>query len=356
VTSRRSASSRAWLTLVLSACVACSGGKVATKADAQADGTGPADASQDLDTTDDLNDAAVDASTDASSPPEDTGTPEDTGPPDATLPTPPDGCTAQCALPDGTAKVCGSNGCGSVCGFCKTGFLCKPDGSECVKLCEPKCGAKKCGDNGCSGNCGTCLEKFHCGIDFLCHEDACVGNCKGKQCGDDGCGLSCGDCVDGDYCDGANQCKPGPCKGIPATGSCAGDILTTCTGSGAAGQKQVVDCGASAGKTCGWNPVDSQNECIVKPPCKPVCKTPDGKTKVCGDDGCGKPCGACPSGWTCKITSCEPQDGAACGTVTAQGKCVGETWVFCNTGKVSSVDCAAAGAKCGWDGQKFGCL
>lgn len=342
----------------LLACAACSGGHAADAQDADASDSGSADSAQ---LPDDTGESADSSATDAIAPVEDSGpgdvVPTD-GPPDATVPVTPDGCVAACTLADGTPKVCGSNGCGGICGFCKSGNVCKPDGTECVELCKPVCEGKKCGDNGCGGNCGVCADKFHCGIDFLCHEDACVGDCKGKQCGDDGCGLSCGDCAEGDYCDAALQCKPGPCKGIPATGSCADDLLSTCKGSGASAQKDVFDCSSTTGMTCGWDPVKSAYGC-VKYSCdlKKSCTAANGQKLVCGTGKCGDTCGTCPSGWTCKATSCEAKVGAACGTVTAAGQCQGTTWVFCNTGKISAIDCGEDGLTCGWIDatQKNGC-
>ncbi len=336
----------------------CSDGETAAKAKADAAIADTLD-TEDSVTPPDAGSEIVDSATpgtDASAPVD-----EDAGL-DATLRTTPDGCVANCAQSDGTPKVCGGNGCGSVCGFCKTGYLCKPDGSECIELCKPKCDGKKCGDNGCGGNCGTCQDKFHCGIDFLCHEDACVGSCASKQCGDDGCGISCGDCPQGDLCESTGQCKPGPCKGIPNEGSCAGDILKTCVGSGASATKLNTDCGATAGKTCGWDPLKNVNACIEKPPCVPNCKTLDGKTtKVCGDNGCGKPCGTCTSGWTCKITTCEPTVGAECGSSwPPAGKCSGNTLQYCSTGsppKIVELDCSEVpGWKCQYTGSKYDCV
>ena len=275
---------------------------------------------------------------------------------DATLVPVADGCVASCQTATGVAKICGSNGCGSVCGFCTTGHVCTPDGTACQEVCKPKCDNKKCGDDGCGGNCGSCPGNYSCGLDFLCHAADCVPSCAGKSCGDDGCGKTCGDCGTGDYCSGG-QCVALPCKGVDPKGQCAGDILVSCQGSGPSGSKQQIDCAAKPGKTCGWNAVTSLFDCIDKPPCQPSCKTAEGKAIVCGDNGCGSPCGACTEGWTCKVTVCQPQAGAICGpSFPPAGQCQGDVWMFCNTGKIATINCADSGYKCGWSGTKFACL
>ena len=273
---------------------------------------------------------------------------------DAAMPDPVDGCTPKC---DG--KACGPDGCGSVCGYCISGQVCTPDGKQCKTYCEPDCTkkGKKCGDNGCGGSCGDCGGGFHCGIDYLCYKDDCIGSCDGKVCGDDGCGLSCGVCATGDLCDATGKCKAGPCKGIPKVGSCSGDILTVCIGEVPNQQKQVTDCGAVGTNTCGYDAGKGTNTCVAKPMCMPKCLNSDGTKKLCGPDECGNggQCGTCPNGWSCPGGTCVPEVGADCGAFSAAGKCVGDTWMWCNTGKISAINCADSGMKCAWDGAKFGC-
>lgn len=270
----------------------------------------------------------------------------------------PDGCIANCTADGNKSKVCGPDGCGSVCGFCNSGLICSADQTKCAPFCAPKCTDKKCGDNGCGGNCGVCADKFSCGIDFLCHPDDCKGSCDNKQCGDNGCGVACGACAIGDDCDSSFVCKPGACKGIPKGGDCKGNILLTCVGSGASAQKVMNDCAAKPNKICGFDTATQVYACIDKPPCQGSCIDASGKPKQCGDDGCGKSCGNCGNGWACLADACVPQQGAECGaTVTATGQCNGQIWVVCNTGKVNIVDCAANGLVCGWDAvkKKFSC-
>lgn len=289
----------------------------------------------------------------------------DSGPPDldvnltdAGVAAKPDGCT-----PDCKGKVCGPNGCGSVCGFCKSGEFCAADGSKCGGFCEKNCKDKACGSDGCNGVCGTCDSGFHCGDDFKCYADSCQGSCDGKACGDNGCGKACGVCAGGDFCE-ANQCKAGACKGIDAQkGNCEGELLITCVGSGAAAKKQTKDCAAPPNLqnlTCGWDAAANKNACVVKA-CDPSCTTDKGEKMVCGNNACGKPCGTCADGWKCNVTSCAPVDGAVCtpANFPQEGQCSGDTWIYCNTGKIKTVNCKDAGMdKCGWNpaSSKFECL
>jgi len=330
------------------ALTACEDAPVKAKPDAS-------EAASDLVFAADTPDQATSAETGAETAPETledsaTSGPTDAGVQEVTLPKPKDGCAASCQ-----DKVCGPDGCGSVCGFCQTGQICAQDGSKCNDFCKPKCDTKKCGDNGCGGSCGACEDKFHCGVDFLCHADSCVGSCAGKVCGEDGCGKSCGLCASGDLCQAGGQCKPGPCKGIPKGGACSGDFLTHCQDPGPNEAKVIVDCGAKPGKTCGYDPVQGSQACIDKPPCVISCKSANGTKKECGDDGCGGVCGTCAEGWACPGGACVPGDGdkVACGNFAPQGKCYGNVWAFCNAGGyLSKVDCGEGGLACKWDGAK----
>ena len=52
--------------------------------------------------------------------------------------------------------------------------------------------------------------------------------------------------------------------------------------------------------------------------------TPDCEGKICGNDGCGVPCGSCPEGWTCEDYQCVcvPNcDGRECGVDGCGGLC-----------------------------------
>ncbi len=338
-------------------CVSCSAAKPVGEDAAVAADAAPADAA--------AEDAGPIAGSDAAA---DSAKPDtavaDTGPPDldvaigdAGLVTAPDGCTPNCK-----GKICGPNGCGAVCGFCKSGEFCAADGSKCSGFCDKDCTNKACGPDGCNGVCGTCASGLHCGDDFKCYTDSCVGSCAGKVCGDDGCGKTCGLCAGNDFCD-AGQCKANACKGIDAQkGNCEGDFLIACTGSGAAAKKLTKDCAAPPNLqnlTCGWDPAVNKNACIAKA-CDPSCTTDAGDKIVCGNNACGKPCGACADGWKCNVTACAPADGATCtlSNFAQEGQCQGSVWVYCNTGKIKMVDCLKMGFdSCGWNGAaaKFEC-
>ncbi len=73
-----------------------------------------------------------------------------------------------------------------------------------VSACTPQCTGKVCGTDGCGGVCGYCpkLSAYNCSSAGTC---VCVKSCAGKTCGDDGCGGSCGTCGSGDVCDGGIQ-------------------------------------------------------------------------------------------------------------------------------------------------------
>ncbi len=301
----------------------------------------------------------------------DTGPAQDTAvadaPIDVNFPVGDGACTPQCNTSAGL-KVCGPDGCGSVCGFCPTGKVCAADGSKCEDFCKPDCSTKKCGDNGCGGSCGDCPKDYSCGVDFLCHEDSCVASCTlaggGKKlCGSDGCGGSCGTCGAGDVCvDAQGVCEATACKGIPAGGKCEGDLLMECEGSGASGKKKVTDCSTQlpkGQKVCGYDTLAGANGCIDKPQCVPKCTLPDGSKKKCGPDGCGGVCeGKCTEGWACEQGECVAKVGAKCGpSFPAAGECKGTVWRFCSSGVIQAIDCKSANQTCGWNAgsKSYGC-
>ena len=327
------------------------GGEVATAdlSDA-ADGLASLDGTSDDDaTTSDLDDGDTDQPVN-----------------DATLPDIPGDCQKTCKkTATGLPKVCGPDGCGSVCGYCPGGKFCNKDGTACTEFCTKVCTtlagkAMKCGDDSCGGQCGLCETGFNCGIDFLCHPNDCKPDCTGKVCGDDGCGKSCGDCAPSEFCTDAGACQKSPCAGIGPKGNCEGDMLLTCEGMGAAAKKVVKDCSLvppEGFKTCGYDIPTQLNACIPKV-CKGSCKLPDGTPKKCGDDGCGVSCGVCPANWGCPAGKCEPKAGASCGgLITPQGQCDGDTWVYCSgNGTIAMVKCVLP-ETCKWDGSSaFTCM
>jgi hypothetical protein len=339
---------RVALSVALWGLAGCGGAAPATTA-VDADGGGAApDVARAVDS------AASDTTESTDSAVADAAQPAADAAPEVTLPDTA-GCTPQCS-----GKVCGPDGCGAVCGFCKSGELCAADGSACQAFCQKQCNGKVCGPDGCGGQCGSCDGGQSCGVDGKCYLDSCVGSCTAKNCGEDGCGKSCGTCGSGDFCDGGT-CKASPCKGIDTQkGQCQGEILLGCSGSGASATKTAVDCAAKPGLTCGWDPAKSAYACIVKT-CDSSCTTADGKKMVCGTNACGQACGTCPDGWKCNATSCDPLPGASCNASSfpAAGQCLGNVWVYCNTGKLVYVDCVqdAEMSGCGWNAakQQFEC-
>lgn len=269
-------------------------------------------------------------------------------------------CQPACKFEDGTAKECGPDGCGSICGYCDWGQVCA-DGL-CKEYCEPKCtlpdGTKKqCGPDGCYGDCPPgCSEGYICGEDQLCYpfcdHDA---NCAGKECGSDGCGGTCGLCGIGLVCEGeTGLCVQNPCGDVPEDkGKCAdGNVLQECTD----GKLKETPCATyGADYFCKWD--GPAQKFVCSQGCVPQCKWDDGTPKECGYDGCYGECGTCTPGWTCKSGTCFPVAGAECGWITDKGWCdAGVLW-FCVNNKLYIDDCLANGMKCGFDTAtgKFKC-
>lgn len=108
------------------------------------------------------------------------------------------------------------------------------------------------------------------------------------------------ECSKNSHCGSGATCTQGICSG----GS-GGDVSSGDTGGSGDG---------SGGDTV---PAD-----VIDKPCTPVCKP-----NQCSDDGCGKPCGACPTGQACNGASqlcetCVPDcDGQVCGSNGCGGSC-----------------------------------
>lgn len=134
----------------------------------------------------------------------------------------------------------------------------------------------------------------------------------GAQCGTPACQIVDIpiECSKNSHCGSGGSCVAGVCKG----GS-GGDSGGTDAGS-------ASDAGA------------------IDKPCTPLCKP-----NQCSDDGCGKPCGACPTGQACNgqtqlCEACTPDcDGQVCGSNGCGGSCG-----VCPAGK--SCDGAACVAAC----------
>lgn len=136
----------------------------------------------------------------------------------------------------------------------------------------------------------------------------------GAQCGTPACQIIDIpiECTKNSHCGSGGSCVAGVCQG----GS-GGDIGKPDTSGG-----------------------DGVGSDIIDKPCTPLCKP-----NQCSDDGCGKPCGACPSGQACNgLTQiceiCTPDcDGQVCGSNGCGGSCG-----VCQPGK--SCDGAACVSAC----------
>lgn len=268
-------------------------------------------------------------------------------------------CTPQTCQQQGRECGTASDGCGGTlnCGTCTTGTCvagqCPPP------TCEPDCAGKACGSDGCEGSCGTCTS------DRTCVNGEC--QCRSREtatcCGDDVCwqdscenveelALDCGPYASNPY----SGCRSGRCCWAP-TMCIGGDVYTnglncrnTSGQTTSTGETiKVTECGAN-----GCRAVSIQEaECIN---CAPSCA---GKT--CGPDGCGGTCGPCPANSVCTTdqTSCvcttgympDPtfsrciRLGGTCPAgVNANGYCVGDFWVFCDSQRgVTATECQAQG-------------
>ncbi|MBM4370776.1 MAG: hypothetical protein FJ098_03935 [Deltaproteobacteria bacterium] len=249
------------------------------------------------------------------------------------------------------------------------------DGGDCGP-CLPSCEGKACGDDGCGGSCGACPAGQVCAGGLCSAPLDCLGlyGCL-IGCGDDyACTNSCFDagtaeaqdllnafglcletagyfeCLpDDDPCldaavalcqDEIQACLHGDldCPGV--TGcmvACAEDdpnCVPLCYWSGSIEAQAAYDamidcvtaaCGEAPSEEC-WDQVmaaacQAETAACGVVPCVPAC---DGK--VCGDDGCGGSCGACPGEMLCDnglCTDCIPSCGEEqeCGDDGCGGSC-----------------------------------
>ena len=258
-------------------------------------------------------------------------------------------CQADC-----DQKICGSDGCDGICGYCTYPEVCDAAG-QCVEVCEKECDGKICGPDGCGGDCGTCDEGFNCGDDGLCYVNACEPICAatGNICGGDGCGGDCGVCGAPKICGGFDGCQGlccalGPCGTVDEVGECQGDLLVACEGEV---NLLEINCAEQEGYTCLFDPLEAAYTCAEEPECEPKCAG-----KSCGSDGCDGVCGTCTSGWSCELGTCQKEVGASCGTVTELGECEQDLYWFCVAGKLYTDDCTLFGTTCGFKNGTWGCI
>ncbi|MEO2169319.1 MAG: hypothetical protein ABGY42_14620 [bacterium] len=230
---------------------------------------------------------------------------------------------------------------------------------------------------GCGPNCGGLTIP---GLDILCEAPECetlrdilfgsilpdvcrLGcdcqpDCSDRACGDDGCGGSCGTCDPGEVCDDGNcEAVRPPCEIDGGGCACA---LSTCLPVVASLLNLNALCDASLlPDSC----TTVLNEAFGAEGCGPVCKgltvpgletlcempecsdfldlaaltgapkicqcfcEPQCEDKVCGADGCGGLCGACPEGESCGFGEC----------LTVNGECTdSEFTCFCATQECES--------------------
>ncbi len=261
-------------------------------------------------------------------------------------------CTPQC-----TGKVCGTDGCDDVCGYCAYGEICSPEGQCVVDICPKQCEAevdgetipKECGIDGCGGYCGFCVtEGDFCGNDGFCYGGACEPDCDGKACGPDGCGSTCGFCQALEMCNDDNDCVPHPCGDVTYKGKCDNKyLLLECVEMAI---KETM-CKSQPGKMCGWDEAIGTYTCVEETECVPECAFDDGSPKECGPDGCWGTCGICPEGWGCGGGLCLPAEGGECAWIDSTVKtCVEHAKWFCSADLLYSYDCMVQEEKtCAWD-------
>ena len=220
---------------------------------------------------------------------------------------------------------------GSPCGagmFCFGGACCNH---------AANCMGRVCGSDGCGGLCGECAVGFNCFVG-TCVEDSCTPDCTGKECGDNGCQGSCGSCEDGLFCT-ADSCDAGNCLFEVDAGFCvvevseAGNQVSACAPDGAENPENPCEfCspGLAAddwsphpdGVVCGASYVCDGGTCIEY-----VCHA-ECVGKSCGDDGCGGSCGTCGGGHVCEDGTCVDGCVDDCGPEGAK-LCNGNSVVTC---------------------------
>jgi hypothetical protein len=111
-------------------------------------------------------------------------------------------------------------------------------------------------------------------------------------------------------------------------------VLTLCASDGL----ESLDCAAS-GLVCSFHPEVDAFDCVPAA-CAPQCQD-----RVCGDDGCGGACGACPADESCDSETGRCGD-PGCGDLDEAGQCDGDRLRFCSAGVPVTVDCAARDRRC----------
>ena len=197
--------------------------------------------------------------------------------------------------------------------------------------CEPDCLGKVCGDDACGGSCGSCDLDQECNSNGLC-----FGGPGCEELAQAGCGsCACEACV----------CAMDPyCCQSAWDVTCVGECMDACGGCGVCepsceGEVEAKICGADGcGGSCGACPgaapyCTALGQCSAV--CEPACATSADGPLSCGDDGCGGSCGTCAQDEICVsglcapgATACDAHDGPGCGACACEA-CVCAMDAFC---------------------------
>ena len=192
-------------------------------------------------------------------------------------------------------------------------------------------------------------------------DGGCTPDCQRRICGDDGCGGTCGSCNAGQSCVNG-MCQAGCVPESDAT-MCARlhKNCDTVTAMDNCGTVRTANCGVcTPPQSCGGSGQPN------------VCGGPAGNCtgRVCGSDGAGGSCGACPShascasdqaSCVCDIGYAPSSDGLTCLAVgqacpsgTPADYCVGgQYWVICDPRwGLQYLDCGAG--QCGQNANGVG--
>jgi hypothetical protein len=188
--------------------------------------------------------------------------------------------------------------------FCEDGvctaWVCQPNAASCegnvAKVCNTV-GSGFASQLDCGTQAMVCVGG-QC-LDLVCEpsKDFCVDNDTAAHCAVDGMSATSQECPAQQSCAGG-VCLPWVCS--PGVPMCLGEVATECDAAGLGPLPIGFDC-QLAGMVC------HLGVCVS---CAPKCDD-----AVCGDDGCGGSCGACPSPMTCQAGKC----------VCPPGPCTGKT-------------------------------
>lgn len=132
------------------------------------------------------------------------------------------------------------------------------------------------------------------------------------------------------------------CGAVTYEGSCVGDTVQWCE----ADVVRTLDC-SDSGKQCGLNQAQGYYDCLA------------GSAQTAGQGGAAGGSGAAGGGnEQAEGGSGGSAEPSACGDVTYEGQCVGDTVEYCEAGAIQTIDCSAGGGTCGWNDSSdvYDCL